>query len=246
MSGRPVIALRPEPGLSATRALARSMDLTVIGAPLAQVVPVAWQAPEREAFDALLLGSANALRMAGPAIDRWRGSPALVVGETTGRAAREAGLAVVATGSGGLQAVLDQAAQHGRYRRLLRLAGESHIALEPPAGVVIETRVVYRLVYGPLVPELVAALADGQGGAVILLHSADAARHLAAECERLGLDRARLTLAALAPRIAAAAGQGWGRVAVAAHPCDRAVLELARELCHGHGGALTSSGSQDG
>jgi uroporphyrinogen-III synthase len=67
--------------------------------------------------------------------------------------------------------------------------------------------------------------------AVVALHSAEAARHLAREVDRLGLARGQIALAAMGQRVAAAAGPGWARVAVAASPDDAALLAQARALC---------------
>jgi uroporphyrinogen-III synthase len=66
----------------------------------------------------------------------------------------------------------------------------------------------------------------------VLLHSAVAARHLAAECDRLGIPRAAIALAALGQRIAAAAGEGWRELRAAAAPRDATLLALARDMCH--------------
>jgi uroporphyrinogen-III synthase len=114
-------------------------------------------------------------------------------------------------------------------RTLLRLAGEEHVPLSPPLGVVIETRIVYRSEPRPLPPPVAAKLQDG---ALVLLHSAAAARHLAAECERLGIPRSAVALAALGPRVALAAGDGWRVVRSAAQPREAALLALARDMCH--------------
>lgn len=223
-----VFAIRPEPGLSATIAAGRAIGLAVEGHPLAEVVPVAWEAPGDDAFDALLLGSANAARHAGPALARWCGRTAHVVGEATAEAAREAGLAIGEAGHGGLQGVVERLAGPGPMR-LLRLAGAKHTALAPPAGVTIDTRVVYRLVHREIPPPFAASLADG---GIVLLHSGEAARHFTGECGRLGIERAAIALAALAPRIAEAAGTGWRCVAVAPQPTDSALLAMARDMCH--------------
>jgi uroporphyrinogen-III synthase len=66
---------------------------------------------------------------------------------------------------------------------------------------------------------------------LVLLHSAATARHFASECDRLGLARGTIALAALGPRIAAAAGEGWRAVHTAPRPDEAALLEMARELC---------------
>lgn len=227
MSGG-VLVLRPVPGAAATARLAATLGLAATVAPLSAVVPEPWTVPDPESFDALLIGSANALRHAGEGLLTLRALPALVVGEATARAAREAGFTVAATGEGGLQNLLDNVAQQGGKQRLLRLAGASRVPLEPAHGQTIETRIVYRVAYGELSQAAVAALHDG---AVALLHSGDAASHFAAECDRLGLDRSTISLAVLAPRVAGAAGQGWQAVAIAPRPSDGALLELVRDMC---------------
>ncbi len=204
------------------------MGIAVEGFPLAEVHPLAWQPPHEGDFDALLLGSANAVRHGGAALVQWRGRPAHVVGEATARAARAAGLAVVSVGQGHLQPVLDGLAQEGPLR-LLRLTGEAHVAVTPPENVSIETRVVYRVIHRPIPPEFAARLA--QGG-IVLLHSGEAARHFASECSRLGIARATISLAVLAPRIGQAAGPGWQRVHTAAQPMDSALLAMVRDIWH--------------
>ncbi|MCZ8171908.1 MAG: uroporphyrinogen-III synthase [Brevundimonas sp.] len=222
----PLIVIRPEPGGSATVEAARTAGLAPHGFPLFAIEPRSWQAPPPDQFDALLLGSANAVRHAGPGLAAVRHLPAYVVGETTAAAARAAGLTIAGVGQGGLQAVLG--ALDPAHHRLLRLAGEERIALTLPAGVTMAERVVYASRPQPIPPDLATLLSEP---ALIALHSAEAAQHLTAECVRHGLRRARLRLCTLGPRIAAAAGDGWGEVAVASEPSDRALLALARQMC---------------
>ncbi|WP_374406141.1 uroporphyrinogen-III synthase [Pelagerythrobacter sp.] len=223
-----IFAIRPEPGLSATLEAARALSIQVEGYPLAEVAAVKWAAPRDIQFAALLLGSANAVRHAGAALAQWRGRTAHVVGAATAEAAREAGLNVGIVGQGGLQQVVDRLSGGDRLR-LLRLAGERHTVLEAPANVAIDTRVVYRVVHHPIPVDFAGRL---KAGGVVLLHSGEAARHFARECDRAGLAREAIALAALAPRIAEAAGGGWRRVAVAGHPVDSQLLALARDICH--------------
>lgn len=228
----PLIVIRPAPGGAATVAAARAQGLDAHGFPLFAIAPVAWDAPE--AVDALLLGSANALRHAGAGLARYAGMPAYAVGAQTAEAARGAGLDVVATGHGGLQAVLGAVAP--AHRRLLRLAGAERVALTPPPGVTLIERVVYAAaplaMPGPLALLLAARALPG---AVVLLHSAAAARHFDAEAARIGIDRGRIALAALGPRIAAAAGEDWRALRSAAQADDAALLALAREMCQDTG-----------
>lgn len=221
-----LIVIRPEPGNAATVAEARSMGLNVAGFPLFEVVPLAWQEADPDSYDALLLGSANALRHAGTGLAALRGLPAYVVGATTARAAEAAGLRIAGIGSGGLQSMLDQVAPE--HRRLLRLCGRERTALSPSSGITIDERIVYASEPRSM-PSALAQLL--RRGAVVLLHSGEAAQHFAAQCDVSGVDRTGVVLAALGPRIATAAGEGWKAVRSAAEPRDRALLALAREMC---------------
>lgn len=219
---RPLVVIRPQPGNAATCAAARAAGLDPRGYPLFEVIAQGWAAPDPAGFDALLIGSANALRHAGPGLAALASLPALVVGEVTAAAARAAGLRVELTGSGGLQGVVDNLP--AGCTRLLRLAGAERTALALPPGVTMAERVVYASMALPLPGELAELL---RSGAVVALHSAAAARHFAGQCRQ----RAGIALAALAPRIAAAAGDGWDAVAVAATPDDHALLALAARMC---------------
>lgn len=221
-----VIAIRPQPGCTATVAAAAGIGLDVEPWPLFEIVGRAWRPPAPETIDALLLGSANAVRHFGPALAQFAGMPAYAVGEATAAAARAAGLPVAATGTRDLQALVGTLAGP---LRLLRPCGADHVALHPPAGVSIDTRVVYASEPRSLSPAQAARLGEG---ALVLLHSGLAAAHLRAECTRLGVPLSAVALAALAPRIAAAAGSGWRTVRVADAPGDSALLALARDMCH--------------
>lgn len=226
----PLIVIRPEPGCSATVMAARAAGLDAHGFPLFTITPRSWALPPGSAFDALLAGSANAFRHGGAGLAALRGLPVYAVGDSTAGAARTAGFAVAGSGSGGLQAVLGKL--DPAHRRLLRLAGDERVPLTPPDGVTMEERVVYASEPVPIPPQLVQLL---RAPAIVLLHSAEAARHLTAECVRHGIRRAPVRLAALGPRIAAAAGDGWGEVAVAALPADQPLLALARQMCQDPG-----------
>lgn len=220
-----LLALRPEPGLAATLERAGAMGLAITGHALSEIRAVAWDCPDPAGIDGLLIGSANAILHGGPHLAQLREKPVYAVGEATAAAARAAGFAIAMTGSGGLQGVLDAIAAPCH---LLRIAGEEHVPLTPPTGVTFAEVIAYRSVALPLDP---AAALLGSGKALVLLHSAATARHFVAECDRLGLARAAIALAALGPRIAAAAGEGWGAVHTAATPDEGALLQLAFDLC---------------
>ena len=88
--------------------------------------------------------------------------------------------------------------------------------------------VVYRLRHLPIGP----ALADNLGrGGVVLLHSAELARHFGAECQRLNLSRAQLDAVLIGSRLLPAAGDGWRAMHIAERPDDAALLALAAQVC---------------
>ena len=229
---RPVVVIRPEPGASATERAGHAMGLDVRKFPLFAVRALVWEPVPPGQVDALLLGSANALRHGGPHLERYRGYPAYVVGEATATAARDAGLQVAATGKGGLQQVLGRL--EPGHSRLLRLAGRERLDLTVPGGVTVTTREVYASEALPFPRELVRLLASP---AVILLHSGEAAAHFAGGCTENGIDRGHLSLAAIGPRVAERAGTGWAVLRSASEPSDAALLALALQMCQdtGHG-----------
>lgn len=226
----PVLVLRPEPGASATLAAARALGLAARAFPLFAVRPLVWEPVPVDAIDGLLLGSANAVRHAGPALAAYNGRPAYVVGEATARAARTAGLDVVMVGSGGLQGVLDALPPEPRPQplRLLRLAGRERIVLEVPPQVTLLTREVYASEPVAMPPGLAERLARP---ALALLHSGEAGARLGQLCEEFGLDRSLIAIAAIGPRVAERAGTGWAALRSATSPDDAALLALAKEMC---------------
>lgn len=228
----PLFLFRPEPGWSASAAAAHRLGLQVAGHPLSRIEAMAWSAPNPRAFDAILAGSANVFRHGGEGLNELVKLPVLAVGETTAEAAREAGFAVQCVGTGGLQTVLDGLPR--RMTKLLRLCGERRVPLAAPAALSIAERVVYRgvdLAVGNEACELLG------GGGVVLLHSGETARHFAAECTRLAIDRSKLALVLIGPRLLKSAGSGWRGVHIASTPGDGALLASAELLCKDEPGA---------
>src|SRR4051794_25280604 len=103
---RRLVVLRPEPGASATAERARMLGLEPVMVPLFEVEPVAWQAPDAARFDALLLTSANAVRMGGEELSKLRRLPVHAVGEATARSALDAGFDVASLGDAGVDRLL--------------------------------------------------------------------------------------------------------------------------------------------
>ena len=199
---KPLFLIRPEPGWSVSAETARAMGLDVHGTPLFTIEPVAWDAPDSADFDGLLVGSANTFRHGGKQLAKLTKLPVHAVGEATADAARAAGFLIGRTGRGGLQNLLDELSK--RELRLLRLAGADRVTLRLPDGIRVETRTVYR------------AVPEGLAGV---------------EFDRHKLDRARVDLAVIGPRVAELAGEGWRSVSVADAPGDSELLALAEALC---------------
>jgi uroporphyrinogen-III synthase len=211
----PLLVLRPEPGNSATAERARSLGLHAIQRPLFEIEPVAWTAPDVDAFDYLLLTSANALRLGGAQLEHLKALTALAVGPATGVAAQEAGFRVERVGEGGVDELLGGLPAG---TRVLHLTGVDHH--RPGGGHSVVPLSAYRTV--PLSPEI------PDGPLVALIHSARAGTEFA----RLVRDRSRVTIAALSAAAAAACGTGWRGCHYAEKPDEAALLALAARLCH--------------
>jgi len=235
-----LFVFRPEPGWSATDDAARKLGLQVAGHPLSRIEPVVWIAPNPRGFDAILAGSANVFRHGGEGLEQLAQLPVFAVGDTTAAMAREAGFTVERVGTGGLQNVLD--GLPGSMTKLLRLCGERRVPLAAPAALSIAERVVYRAVDLPIENETRALLAEG---GVVLLHSGETARHFAAECTRLAIDRAKLAPVLIGPRLLKPVGRGWCALHIAPTPDDGALLASAEILCKdmlGAGGQAQGAG----
>lgn len=218
-----LLIIRPEPGASATAARVRALGHDAIVQPLLASESVAWERPA-SLPDAVLITSAAAVRHAGPQADALKHLPALCVGEATAAAARAAGWrqaqAPVQSGPGTFQALLDAAAS-GPHRQLFHIAGEDRTPASVPPGLIITTAIAYRAALRPL-PALPVVEA-------VLLHSPRTARHFAAEWERLGGQRAAVSLYAISAATLAAAGPGWAAAHAAPAPTEAALLAMLPE-----------------
>lgn len=213
---RPLLLLRPEPGLTESVGRAKALGLDVVACPLFQVEPVAWSPPDPSRYDGLLLTSANAVRHGGADLDRFRPLPVHAVGQATADAARRAGFRVATIGEAGVAALL--AAIPGTPR-LLHPAGADRAGPLDLAGV--DSVTVYRSaeIGQPSLPPL--------QGLVASVHSPRAGRRLAA----LAHERAETLIAAISPAAAEACGAGWEAVRAADTSDDPTLLALAARLC---------------
>ncbi|MDX3901276.1 MAG: uroporphyrinogen-III synthase [Sphingobium sp.] len=219
-----LLVLRPEPGASRTMARAALLGLAARACPLFRIEPLDWSPPPASEFDALLVTSAQAVRMGGAALARYHNLPAYGVGAATAAALREAGFAKAIAGEADGAAIARRIAEDG-HRAVLHLAGADVAPFD--AGPLALSRVaLYAAVEAADRPELAAALAPG---AVLLVHSRRAAARLATLVDPA--DRGALHLIAISPAAMAASGAGWASLQAAAAPNDDAMLALAAMLC---------------
>jgi uroporphyrinogen-III synthase len=219
---KPLVIVRPEPGASETAEAARQLGLEPIVMPIFEVHPLDWKAPDPSAFDALLFTSANAIRHGGRGLDAVRSLPAYCVGEATARVAREHGFDVAGVGSGRVDSLLESLPGE---LRLLHLCGVDRREPKAPRQA-IHVIPVYRsaeLASPPAFREI--------EDRVVALHSPRAGARVAQTADDFGLDRTRISLAAISPEAAEAAGTGWQAIRSATEPSDPALLAIAAELC---------------
>lgn len=221
-----LLIIRPQPGNDASAKRAREAGFDVIQFPFFEVRSRAWQAPDPSGYDALLITSANAIRHAGPELGAMSHLPVHAVGVRSADEARQAGLKVHSEGTGDAAQALQAAADAG-HNRLLWLAGEDRQQLVPPVGMTVDQQVVYASV--PIDPDIAMAEAV-RSTDVIALHSARAARRLAALVDQWQIPRTSIVIACFSEAIADTAGSGWRAVAIADRPEDSALLSAVRCL----------------
>jgi len=212
-----LLVLRPQPGAAATLDKARALGLKTFAVPLFAIEPIAWQAPDAQAFDALLLTSANAVRLAGEPLRALRRLKVYAVGEATAAVAREAGFDIEATGDAGVERLLGSIKPD---LRLLHLCGADR--REPAHATQEITRIIVYRATAIQAPDLA-----GIEGSIALIHSPRAAKRFAELVDR----RTSIAIAAISETAAEAVGNGWRTIATAAQPTDDALLALAASLC---------------
>lgn len=224
MTGLPLIVTRAEPGATATVRRARLLGLDAQAMPLFAVRALPWSPPDPAGFDALLLTSAQAARLGGPGLAALAALPVHAVGEATARAADAAGLRIATTGPGTARGLFDALPVPGGGR-ILWLCGRDRTAFDARGADLVPLPVYAADAIAP--PPGWAALIAAP--AVVMAHSARGAGRVA-DC--VGKARKHLTLLAISPKAAAAAGSGWGDVRLAMQPDDAAMLAEAHALCH--------------
>lgn len=219
-----VVILRPEPaaGMTATRAAA--IGLEVRCHPLFAPQPIDWTPPSAALFDALLLTSANGVRLAGAGLLQYRALPTYAVGQATAQVLAMAGLADVVAGDGDGTAIAARIAEDG-HRRLLHLAGTTVAPMD--TSMMDVTRIaVYSMATLPPDPVLIT---DALPGTVLLVHSPRAGERLADQIGKPA--RKTLHIVGISTAALVACGTGWASGQAPALPTDDEMLALAARLC---------------
>ena len=185
---------------------------------------VPWTPPPPAEFAAVLLTSANAVRFAGEGLTPFRRLPCYAVGGPTAAAAQAAGFDDIRIGAGNGAELLTMMADDG-VRQAFHPCGLDYVAIAHPAIALTRIPVYVSEAAGRLPVEATGAI---ERGAIALIHSARAGAVLR---DLVGHLRSRLSIVAISPAAAAAAGDGWKAAAAAAVPRDPAMLELAAKLC---------------
>jgi uroporphyrinogen-III synthase len=68
-------------------------------------------------------------------------------------------------------------------------------------------------------------------GAIVALHSGEAAGHFAKETTESNINHRAIAIACLAPQIGEMAGKGWLKTGIAPERTDHALLALALQMC---------------
>ncbi|WP_411340042.1 uroporphyrinogen-III synthase [Sphingopyxis sp. J-6] len=223
-AGLPLLVTRPDPGGAATVERARALGLDARPMPLFEAHALPWTAPDPADFDAMLVTSAQAVRLSGPELVRLAALPVHAVGAATAQAAEAAGLTVAAAGDSDAQHLLGAMASQG-IGSILWLCGRDRSAFDA-RGARLVAIPCYAVDPVPPPREWAGLIA---APAVLLAHSARGAARIA---DLAGAARKHLKLVAISAKAAAAAGGGWAEIAVAGRPNDAAMLAEAHALCH--------------
>jgi uroporphyrinogen-III synthase len=224
---RPLLILRPNPVAQRSLDHAAALGLNAHSLPLFAARAIAWAVPDPSTYDALLITSAQSLRLGGAGLRQLLSLPVYAVGAASAAAATQAGFQVAGVGdSDGKNLIADMQAQG--IRSILWLTGRENSALDGGTAAlqVLPCYAVDRIKPPDAWQELI------REPAVIMAHSTRAAQYLA---ELIADARGHLTVIAISAKVAAAAGSGWAELLVADQPTDAAMLAVATKLCHKRG-----------
>ncbi|HEX7819197.1 MAG TPA: uroporphyrinogen-III synthase [Sphingobium sp.] len=215
----PVLVLRPDPGAARTGEALDKLGFRPVLYPLFAVEPVDWTPPDPADFDAVLVTSANAMRLGGPGLSRYCRLPLFAVGETSAKAATKAGFHSVVAGGGNAVFTLPLIMAAG-HRRVLHLCG-MEVRDHDDLGLSILRIPVYGTVPAGDAEGLRRAIPRARG-VFALIHSPRAGERLD---ELVTVeDRRHITIVAISGAASEACGSGWHDRVIAGAATDEALL----------------------
>ena len=230
-----VLILRPQPGADRTAERAEALGLQPVVAPIFTLRPLDWTPPPLGDFDAVVLTSANAARLAGEGLTPFRRLPCYAVGGRTAVAAQSIGFHNLHIGPGNGANLLATMAAEG-VKRAFHPCGRDYVEITHPELAVTRIPVYAADAAERLPGEAQQAI---ENGVIALIHSPRAGAVFGA---LVGDLRSRVRIVAISPAAAEAAGSGWRAVAAAEVPRDPAMLELAVKLCQNASREVGSEG----
>lgn len=238
-----LILLRPNAGADQSAAIARGHGFDPIIAPASEIHPLPWDMPPAHDFDAIMITSANALRMANKsqttdALRQYSHLPLFAVGKATAQLARDMGFTIAAIGKGGAKALWPLINEYGA-KNIVRLVGRDYVPLDDK-HVNFTTITVYEARALPMHPTLEKLLRQNVGPHIIAFHSARAVQifdNYIKELAQQGFtfDKSAHFAAALAPTIGDAINQSegkqWQAVIISSSASDSVMIaEIAETL----------------
>ncbi|WP_374622531.1 uroporphyrinogen-III synthase [Devosia sp.] len=231
-----MLVTRPDPDASDTAARLGALGIEGVACPLLVHETLGGSIPDPEGFAAIALTSSNALRalVDRGQLARYRGLPVFTVGDRTAEAARRHGFARVESARGGFADLVDKLAHTTvggpiLYFSARDLAGDLAKSLAPHGRMVI-TAQIYAMNPVAAIPDAVlAALGDGEIGAVLFYSRRTAATFVRLTEARLGRAvRQRLGVLCLSETVAEPLVDAhFVRIGLADHPSEEAMMSLA-------------------
>ncbi len=226
-----IILLRPIEGALQSAQIARDIGLEPIIAPASEIRPLSWDAPSASKFDAIMITSANALRINQEKVTPYRHLPFYAVGQATAKLAKQMGFTIAGLGSGGAKALWPLLEQDSR-QHVLRLVGTDHI---PIASDKITSIITYKAMALPIHIDLQTLLQKNDSPHIFAFHSARAVQIFADYMHSFhSFDPSQHYAAALAPSIGKALtqhiNQPWKEVIISPQADDKAQFTRLYEL----------------
>lgn len=232
-----LILLRPSQGAQQSAIIARQMGFDPIIAPASQIAPLPWDAPPAQNFDAIMITSANALRMAHLSkpeiIAQYKHLPLFAVGKATAKLAQDMGFTIAAMGQGGAKALWPHIISHGA-KNILRLVGRDYVAVDNDVNIC--TIMVYEARALPINDTLKSLIMSATGPHIFAFHSAKAVHIFdtyLAQMQNIIFDKSAHYAVALAPTIAHEISPDWRDTIISPSASDADMMQRLSEKLGG-------------